>query len=123
MSVGGFELERRPSTGTGCSPPSCCSACGPALNLIDSPFGRALRALHGSEVASQGVGVDVARYKMAIFVLSAFFASIMGSLTAHYVGFVSPDIADFFALDRTGDHGGGRWHGLGAPARWSARCC
>ena len=65
------------------------------LNLIDSPFGRALRALHGSEVASQGVGVDVARYKVAIFVLSAFFASIMGSLTAHYVGFVTPDTAEF----------------------------
>lgn len=64
-------------------------------NLIDSPFGRALRALHGSEVASQGVGVDVARYKVTIFVLSAFFASIMGSLTAHYVGFVSPESAEF----------------------------
>ena len=64
-------------------------------NLIDSPFGRALRALHGSEVASQVVGVDVARYKVTIFVLSAFFASIMGSLTAHYVGFVTPDSAEF----------------------------
>ena len=64
-------------------------------NLMDSPFGRALRALHGSEVASQGAGVDVARYKMAIFVFSAFFASIMGSLAAHYIGFVTPNVADF----------------------------
>ncbi|GAB4217385.1 MAG: branched-chain amino acid ABC transporter permease [Rhodoferax sp.] len=67
-----------------------------SLNLIDSPFGRALRALHGSEVAARVMGVDIARYKMAIFVLSAFFASIMGSLLAHYVGFVTPNIADFF---------------------------
>lgn len=67
-----------------------------SLNLIDSPFGRALRALHGSEVASQVVGVDVVRYKVAIFVLSAIFASLMGSVTAHYVGFVTPNIADFF---------------------------
>ena len=64
-------------------------------NLIDSPFGRALRALHGSEVASQVVGVDVARYKVAIFVLSAFFASIMGSLTAHYGAYFSPSKAGF----------------------------
>jgi branched-chain amino acid transport system permease protein len=64
-------------------------------NLIDSPFGRALRALHGSEVASQVAGVSVARYKVTIFVLSAFFASIMGSLTAHYIGFVTPDTAEF----------------------------
>lgn len=65
-------------------------------NLINSPFGRALRALHGSEVAAQVVGVDVVRYKVAIFVLSAFFASLMGSITAHYVGFVTPNVADFF---------------------------
>ena len=67
-----------------------------SLNLIDSPFGRALRALHGSEVAAQVVGVDVVRYKVAIFVLSAVFASLMGSVTAHYVGFVTPNFADFF---------------------------
>ena len=67
-----------------------------SLNMINSPFGRALRALHGSEVASKVVGVDVVRYKVAIFVLSAVFASIMGSVTAHYVGFVTPNLADFF---------------------------
>lgn len=67
-----------------------------SLNLIDSPFGRALRALHGSEVAARVVGVDVARYKVAIFVLSAMFASLMGSIFAHYVGFVSPHLTDFF---------------------------
>ncbi len=67
-----------------------------SLNLIDSPFGRALRALHGSEVASQVVGVDIVRYKVAIFVMSAVFASLMGSVTAHYVGFVTPNLADFF---------------------------
>ena len=67
-----------------------------SLNPIDSPFGRALRALHGSEVASKVVGVDVIRYKVAIFVLSAVFASLMGSVTAHYVGFVTPNLADFF---------------------------
>lgn len=66
-----------------------------SLNLIDSPFGRALRALHGSEVAAQVTGVNVVRYKVLIFVLSAIFASIMGSISAHYVGFVTPNIADF----------------------------
>ncbi len=67
-----------------------------SLNLIDSPFGRALRALHGSEVASQVVGVNIVRYKVSIFVLSAVFASLMGSITAHYIGFVTPNFADFF---------------------------
>jgi len=67
-----------------------------SINMIDSPFGRALRALHGSEVASRVVGVNVARYKAIVFVMSAMFASIMGSISGHYVGFVSPNIADFF---------------------------
>lgn len=65
-------------------------------NLIDSPFGRALRALHGSEVAASVAGVNVARYKAAVFALAALLASIMGSLSAHYVGFVTPAYADFF---------------------------
>lgn len=67
-----------------------------AINLIDSPFGRALRGLHGSEIASQVVGINVTRYKSGIFVLSAIMASVMGSIMAHYAGFISPDVADFF---------------------------
>lgn len=67
-----------------------------SLSIIDSPFGRALRALHGSEVAAGVVGVDVPRYKMTIFVMSAAFAAIMGGVTACYVGFVTPGVADFF---------------------------
>lgn len=67
-----------------------------SLNMIDSPFGRALRALHGSEVAAQVVGVNIVRYKVTIFVMSAVFASIMGSVTAHYMAFVTPNFADFF---------------------------
>jgi len=66
-----------------------------SINLLNSPFGRALRALHGSEVAAQVVGVNVTRYKVTIFVMSAVFASLMGSVTAHYIGFVSPALADF----------------------------
>jgi branched-chain amino acid transport system permease protein len=67
-----------------------------AINLIDSPFGRALRGLHGSEIASQVVGVDVVRYKSGVFVMSAVMASVMGSIMAYYTGFISPDVADFF---------------------------
>jgi len=67
-----------------------------ALNLINSPVGRALRAVHGSEVAASVAGVDVARYKVLVFVVSAVFASVAGSLFAHYSGFLTPSEADFF---------------------------
>lgn len=67
-----------------------------ALNLIDSPAGRALRALHGSEVGAQVSGIDAARAKLGVFVISAVFASVAGSMTAHYSGFITPGKAGFF---------------------------
>lgn len=66
-----------------------------ALNLIDSPKGRALRALHGSEVAAEVVGIDSAGHKVLVFVLSAAFAAFAGGLTAFYSGFISPTKASF----------------------------
>lgn len=67
-----------------------------ALNLIESPAGRALRALHGAEIGAQVSGIDAPRAKLGIFVISAVFASVAGSMTAHYSGFVTPDKAGFF---------------------------
>ena len=42
-----------------------------ALNLRESPTGRALRALHGSEVAARTAGIDIAKAKLNAFVISA----------------------------------------------------
>jgi branched-chain amino acid transport system permease protein len=66
-----------------------------ALNLRDSATGRALRALHDSETAARTIGVDVARLKLAAFVISAVYASVSGSLLALMNGFVTPDVAGF----------------------------
>jgi branched-chain amino acid transport system permease protein len=66
-----------------------------ALNLIESPAGRALRALHGSEVAAQTLGIDSARHKLRIFVVSAVLAALAGALMAHYAGFITPAKASF----------------------------
>jgi len=66
-----------------------------SLNLIDSPVGRALRALRGSEIAAATAGVDVPRLKAAVFVLSAAMASFAGSLFAHSERFVTPTEAGF----------------------------
>lgn len=67
-----------------------------ALNLIDAPAGRALQAIHGSEIAARVAGVDVTAAKVRVFVLSAVVASMLGSLSAHYVGFLSPGVSGFF---------------------------
>ena len=62
-----------------------------SLNVINSRVGRALRAVHGSERAANAMGVDAARYKLQVFVLSAVYASMAGSLYAHFVSFISPN--------------------------------
>ncbi|MEY2883594.1 MAG: hypothetical protein RL490_1318, partial [Pseudomonadota bacterium] len=66
-----------------------------AGNLIDSPVGRALRALHRSEVGAEVAGIDTARYKALVFVLSAVLASVVGSLFVHYAGMITPAKAGF----------------------------
>jgi len=66
-----------------------------ALNLIDSPTGRALRAIHDSERAARVLGVDVAQKKLAVFVISAVYASVAGSFFALINGYVTPDVSGF----------------------------
>jgi branched-chain amino acid transport system permease protein len=61
-----------------------------SLNLIRSRIGRALRAIHTSETASQIAGIDVANYKVFVFVLSALFAGVAGVLYVHNIAFVAP---------------------------------
>jgi branched-chain amino acid transport system permease protein len=65
---------------------------GTAFLIRHSRFGRALVALSASEDAARALGINVARYKLAAFVLSAVYASIAGSLFVHIVGFVSPEV-------------------------------
>jgi branched-chain amino acid transport system permease protein len=62
-------------------------------NLIDSRVGRALRAIHGAEDAAGSMGVDTARFKLRIFVLSAVFAAIAGVFMTHYNGSIGPSEA------------------------------
>jgi len=66
------------------------------LNLVRSGVGRGLAALAQDEVAAACMGVDVRRGKIKIFVLSAVFASVAGSLYAHYFGYVNPDTFGVF---------------------------
>lgn len=61
-----------------------------ARNIIKSRPGRALMAVRDSEVAAQAMGVNLAKYKVASFAISAFYAGIAGVLYAHLVKYVSP---------------------------------
>jgi branched-chain amino acid transport system permease protein len=66
-----------------------------ALNLDDTPTGRAFRALHDSEIAARVAGIHVNRFKLQAFVIAAIYGSLAGSALAMMNGFVNPDQAGF----------------------------
>jgi len=63
------------------------------LNLIGARVGRALRSLHSSEDAAEACGIDTARFKLRVFVLSAVYAAIGGVLLTHFNGGIGPSEA------------------------------
>jgi branched-chain amino acid transport system permease protein len=67
-----------------------------SINLINSGTGRALRAIHDSDLACNAMGLNVTALKIKVFILSAVYASLAGSLYAHYVTFISPSSFSLF---------------------------
>ena len=60
--------------------------------IANSRVGQAFAAIREDEIAASAMGINVSYYKLLAFVLSAFFAGLAGSLLAHYLSFVSPDM-------------------------------
>ena len=70
-----------------------------ANNLIGSRVGRTLLALKGSDVAAETVGVNVYRWKVLAFVISAVYAGVGGGLFAYSsAGYIN---SDPFTFDRS----------------------
>ena len=61
-----------------------------SINLSQSRIGRALRAIHDSEVAARVMGVNARILKVQIFTVSAVISAIAGSLYAHIMTFIAP---------------------------------
>jgi len=60
------------------------------LNIANSRIGRTLKAVQENEVTAGTLMINVNRTKIRVFVLSSAYASLAGSLYAHYVGFICP---------------------------------
>ena len=58
--------------------------------LIESSFGRGLKAIRDNDVAAESLGLDTTRFKVIAFVLSAGLAGAAGALFATLNGFVGP---------------------------------
>jgi branched-chain amino acid transport system permease protein len=73
-----------------------CLACLWFLyNLMGSRVGRAVKAFSDSEIAAGSTGINVAAFKLKIFVLTAIMASLAGSLYTFYLRFTQPGIFGF----------------------------
>lgn len=63
-----------------------------SVRIDNSRVGQAFAAIREDEIAASAMGINVSYYKLLAFVISAFFAGLAGSLLAHYLSFVSPDM-------------------------------
>lgn len=61
-----------------------------ARNVVRSRPGRAFQAIRDREIAAAVIGVDLARYKVAAFALSSFYAATSGALLGSYLRHVTP---------------------------------
>jgi branched-chain amino acid transport system permease protein len=68
---------------------------GVTIRIKNSRFGRGLLAICEDELAAEASGVPTHWYKMLAFALSAFYAGAAGSLYAHLIGYISPDLFVF----------------------------
>ncbi len=59
-------------------------------NILQAKTGRALKAIRESEFAARSAGIDVAKYKLIAFVISAIYAGVAGALYAHTVRYIAP---------------------------------
>lgn len=63
--------------------------------IVRSRMGRALVALREDEDLARSVGIPAWRYKMGALLVSAALAAVAGSLYAHYLGYLHPDLFTF----------------------------
>jgi len=62
-----------------------------AASFIDnSRFGRALKAIRDDEIAAESTGINIVRFKIQAFAVSAFMAGVGGCLYAHFIGYINP---------------------------------
>jgi branched-chain amino acid transport system permease protein len=65
--------------------------CWMAVNLIRSRYGRAFIAIRDNDLAAEGMGIPVFRYKLLAFGISSFYAGFAGGLWAYYTTSITPE--------------------------------
>ncbi len=66
------------------------------MRLVNSGFGRAMKAIRDDEDAAIAMGINSFKIKMIAFTTSAFFEGVAGGLLAHLITTISPTLFTFF---------------------------
>ena len=64
-------------------------------NFMDSSYGRACLAIRDNEIAADTMGINCFKHKTIAFATSAFIAGIAGSLYAHLLVYIHPDVFSY----------------------------
>ncbi|RLA78315.1 MAG: branched-chain amino acid ABC transporter permease [Deltaproteobacteria bacterium] len=62
-----------------------------ASNLMRSRYGRAFVAIRDNDLAAEGMGIPLFRYKLLSFAISSFYAGFAGGLWAYYTVSITPE--------------------------------
>lgn len=60
--------------------------------IVNSPFGRVLKAIREDEVAAEALGKNIFLFKTQTLVVGSMLAGLSGALFAHYLTFIAPDM-------------------------------
>lgn len=64
-------------------------------NLVNSRSGRAVMATRDNRIAAESVGIDITKYKLLAFTISAALAGVAGVLYAHNISMLKVSIFDY----------------------------
>lgn len=69
--------------------------CWAVHRISRSRMGLTLWSIEKSDILAASVGINVVKYKLQAFIISAFFAGIAGTYYAHYFSYISPLVFSF----------------------------
>lgn len=61
-------------------------------SIVHSRIGKAITAVRDDELAASAMGVNVVRYKVMVFIISAVIMGIAGAFYAHYIHYIDPSL-------------------------------
>ena len=65
------------------------------VRLVNSSYGRSMKAVREDETAAEAMGINAFRIKTLAFTFSAFFEGVAGGLLAHLITTISPTLFTF----------------------------